>query len=74
MANITISAETNLILFLEQMAEKKNISKSAIAAQGMRLYQRLYSGDAKEMVAVLDLIQDQLHKMGWEMKFQVKPL
>lgn len=74
MANITISAETGLILFLEQVADKKNISKSAVAVQGMRLYQRLYSGDEKEMIAVIELIQDQLAKMGWEMKFQVKRL
>jgi len=72
MANITISAETGLILFLEQVADKKNISKSAVAVQGMRLYQRLYGGDAQEVVAVMELIQDQLGKMGWDMKFTMR--
>ena len=74
MANITISAETHLILFLEESAKKKGISKSAVATQALYLYQRLYGGDGTEIVDVLALIRDQLAKLEWKLEYKISPI
>lgn len=74
MGNVTISTDTNNILYLEETAKRKDIKVSAVATQCILLHKRIYSGDGKEMNSVIELVQDQLAKMGWEMKWSLKKL